>query len=814
MRKLIKIYLFLFLSLTASAAHALTVDYYQDCESGSYAEILSTTIIKNSCYAPNAGNFAVYSTTPGAFKDMWVTTDNIKQLPGTVTVRGGSTYADTGTRNWASDDRFRNNFVGFRLGSGQGVLTTQFTFACHLTIGPTVYFNYGYDTVGVNGSGSVGPYTWACAVIQQINNAGGPYIRAHGNGTPQITPNIKVESGKTYWVNMRFDGAAKLLHLAAFDPDNNYSLVGGSVSIAVTNSLEYLTLICYGRTDAHADQLNDMNKTYFDNMMIDYTNAPYPLLPDLGPPDTSSPTAPGAVYDGATAGADISSTTSTTQLSANWAVAVDTESAITNYQYAIGNTPGGVNITGWTSAGLSVTKTGLSLTVGTTYYFSVRAVSSGGTGPAANSNGAVVISTASVDTSSPTAPGIVRDGATAGVDISSTLATTTLSANWTAGTDAESGITGYQYAIGTTAGGVNTAGWATLGNVLTVTRNSLTLVPGATYYFSVKAINGIGLTSPAANSNGQYVVAVDTGDTTPPQNISVVRDGLSSDVDSSTSLTQLSANWDSSVDAESGIARYWYAIGTQPSGAGASDTKPWTDNGQATSMLSTGLTLTQNVTYYISVKAENSVGLQSAIAATSNGQVVLIPAPADTTPPVISLVSAQSITANSAAIIWTTNEPSTALVEYGKLVNYDKATSLDTTLNTAHSVTIGNLLSGTLYHFRVISRDASGNEATSADYTFTTLSPAAPAGENVHAYPNPFKISGTSPMKFRISGAASAEVSIYTISGRLIKKQAGGDEISWDGRNTGGEKLGPGIYIYRITANTGDTVTGKFAVSK
>jgi len=311
------------------------------------------------------------------------------------------------------------------------------------------------------------------------------------------------------------------------------------------------------------------------------------------------------------------------------------------------------------------------------------------------------------------------------------------------------------------------------------------------------------------------VVAIDTTDTTPPSNISVVRDGLSSDVDSSTSLTQLSANWDSSADAESSIARYWYAIGTQASGPGASNTLGWTDNGQLTSITAAGLTLSVNVTYYVSVKAENNVGLQSSTT-TSNGQVILAPAPPDTIPPVITLVSAQNITANTAIVAWTTDEPSTSLVEYGRLINYDKSTILDSSLGLSHSGALANLLPGTLYHYRVISRDASGNETQSADYTFTTPGAGGTISEAIHAYPNPCKVSVSNPVKFRISGANISEVSIYTISGRLIRKLAdtSSAEIQWDGTNADGEKVGRGIYIYKITSTAGDTVTGKIALTK
>ena len=101
----------------------------------------------------------------------------------------------------------------------------------------------------------------------------------------------------------------------------------------------------------------------------------------------------------------------------------------------------------------------------------------------------------------------MRDGT--GADISTTSSTTQLSANWDASTDTESGISGYQYAIGTTAGGTQTVNWTSLGNVTTVTKTGLTLTVGQTYYFSVQAVNGVGLTGSATNSNGQTVVTVD-----------------------------------------------------------------------------------------------------------------------------------------------------------------------------------------------------------------------------------------------------------------------------------------------------------------
>ncbi|MBS4014065.1 MAG: hypothetical protein KGZ97_09985 [Bacteroidetes bacterium] len=109
-------------------------------------------------------------------------------------------------------------------------------------------------------------------------------------------------------------------------------------------------------------------------------------------------------------------------------------------------------------------------------------------------------------------------------------------------------------------------------------------------------------------------------DRTPPTNISYVYDGIGSDISQTNSTTQLSANWANSSDVNSGIKKYWYAIGTS---AGNTNIVGWTDNGTNTSVTHTGLTLTNGTTYYFSVRSENGAGLLSTVAS-SNGQTVVV----------------------------------------------------------------------------------------------------------------------------------------------------------------------------------------------
>jgi PKD repeat protein len=106
-------------------------------------------------------------------------------------------------------------------------------------------------------------------------------------------------------------------------------------------------------------------------------------------------------------------------------------------------------------------------------------------------------------------------------------------------------------------------------------------------------------------------------DYTPPSSVNV-NDGTSDDIDIVSDNTQLSANWTSSNDDNSGIAKYWYSIGTS---IGGSDIVDWTDNSTNTNVTVTGLSLQSGTTYYFNVKAENGAGLQSEVAS-SDGVVL------------------------------------------------------------------------------------------------------------------------------------------------------------------------------------------------
>lgn len=132
---------------------------------------------------------------------------------------------------------------------------------------------------------------------------------------------------------------------------------------------------------------------YGDNPTGDGTTDGSPATLDYGI-DTSDPTL-GDIYDGTDVGVDTDfSTTSLSQLSANWANFDATVSGLDHYDYSIGTTQGGTDTKTWTdnSTTTSATATGLTLQTSQVYYFNVRAVDNAGNvqDPVISSDGQIV----------------------------------------------------------------------------------------------------------------------------------------------------------------------------------------------------------------------------------------------------------------------------------------------------------------------------------------------------------------------------------------------------------------------------------------
>jgi hypothetical protein len=95
------------------------------------------------------------------------------------------------------------------------------------------------------------------------------------------------------------------------------------------------------------------------------------------------------------------------------------------------------------------------------------------------------------------------------------------------------------------------------------------------------------------------------------------------------------------------------------------------------------------------------------------------PPPPPTGAPTVSGVGVSSVGPYSATVNWTTDQPSSSVVEYGTATSYGVWSAVDSTQVTSHSVTLNDLMFNKAYHFRVRSTNSAGT-GTSADATFTT----------------------------------------------------------------------------------------------
>ncbi|HCU70493.1 MAG TPA: hypothetical protein DIC35_01915, partial [Candidatus Moranbacteria bacterium] len=127
--------------------------------------------------------------------------------------------------------------------------------------------------------------------------------------------------------------------------------------------------------------------------------------------------------------------------------------------------------------------------------------------------------------------------------------------------------------------------------------------------------------------------------------------------------------------------------------------------------------LNPDTTYYYKIHSKDASG-NEAVSAQMDFHTLAL---GDLTAPVISNIATPLITHNSATISWSTDEGANSYVEYGETVGYGSIFGSENLVDN-HSIILPSTLTPEVtYHYRVKSKDASGNESISGDYTFTTL---------------------------------------------------------------------------------------------
>lgn len=93
------------------------------------------------------------------------------------------------------------------------------------------------------------------------------------------------------------------------------------------------------------------------------------------------------------------------------------------------------------------------------------------------------------------------------------------------------------------------------------------------------------------------------------------------------------------------------------------------------------------------------------------------------TPVVSSVVVTPDTNGTGATVAWTTDATTGSQIQYGTTNAYGLSTS-NSAMNTNHSMALLGLTPGTMYHYRIVFTDASGNVVNGEDRTFTTATVA------------------------------------------------------------------------------------------
>jgi len=396
------------------------------------------------------------------------------------------------------------------------------------------------------------------------------------------------------------------------------------------------------------------------------TSADYTFTTSAAP-DTTAPVISGVV----------SSNISNNAATIAWAT-----NEASNSQVEYGPTTAYGNSTALNSAMVTAHSAGLSgLAASTLYHYRVKsrdAASNLGT-----SADYTFTTSAAPDTTAPVISGVVSS------NISNNAATIAWATNEASNSQVEYGLT--------TAYGNSTAL-----NSAMVTAHSAGLsglAAGTLYHYRVKSRDAASNLGTSADYT--FITTSPAPDTTPP----VISGVVSSNISNNAATVVWATNEDSNSQVEYGLTT---AYGNSTA-----------LNSSMVTAHSAGLSgLAASTLYHYRVKSRDA----ASNLATSADYTFTTSAAPDTTAPVISGVVSSNISNNAAALAWATNEASDSQVEYGPTTAYGNSTALNSSMVTGHSVGLSGLTAGTLYHYRVKSRDAASNLGTSADYTFTTLS--------------------------------------------------------------------------------------------
>ena len=260
----------IFLCVLRGFAATTSVDVYLDMESGSDNSTVTAGLLNSATHGSGGawGTF-VFPDSPAAFLSTMKVTTDFEPLLGTPVTVGTDAYPDRGTsRGYSFSNLSNRKFARYTF----DVTHPKVSMGCFVRIGNFDGSTSGsYDLIAMEGDGEF-------AVLNFQDFPGSDFVfqihtQAGVNDAFPVTPNT------TYWMTLLWDQPNRRASMKVYDA-MTWQLVGNS-SIALEPNKECQT-VCFGRYDGHAATTSALH--YYDDLMIDYSAADFPILPArIGP---------------------------------------------------------------------------------------------------------------------------------------------------------------------------------------------------------------------------------------------------------------------------------------------------------------------------------------------------------------------------------------------------------------------------------------------------------------------------------------------------------------------------------------------------
>ncbi len=164
-------------------------------------------------------------------------------------------------------------------------------------------------------------------------------------------------------------------------------------------------------------------------------------------------------------------------------------------------------------------------------------------------------------------------------------------------------------------------------------------------------------------------------------------------------------------------------------------------------------------------------------------------------------------------IEWQTASPTRDNIQYGIVPDFTDAKTVDSVYTTTHRVVITDLETNVEYNFQITSQTENGSIYQS-EVLYYTLD----ASNEVNVYPVPFVAdeNQNAPYIYFTNMPPQGNLFIYNLLGEPVFSHAiEGNSFAWDVRNSFGQDVQPGLYIYVVKNKDNQKVaSGKLIVVK